>query len=214
MINMIEDIFSKNPEFCKDSYTIYICGVGGQGIIKTSTIIGNGAINEEKNVVMSEVHGMSQRGGIVSTELKIGNYKSSLIEEFSSDMIIGFEPIEVVRNLNKANKDTKIIINTQPIIPSNISSQKNSYPDINEVIAILRENYNYVYPIDGSQLAKESGNILTLNMVLLGAATADETFPISKDNIIIAMQNNLKANFYDINAEAIEKGYEKVKSLQ
>ncbi|MDR1820666.1 MAG: indolepyruvate oxidoreductase subunit beta [Methanobrevibacter sp.] len=211
---MIEDIFSKNPEFCKDSYTIYICGVGGQGIIKTSTIIGNGAINEEKNVVMSEVHGMSQRGGIVSTELKIGNYKSSLIEEFSSDMIIGFEPIEVVRNLNKANKDTKIIINTQPIIPSNISSQKNSYPDINEVIAILRENYNYVYPIDGSQLAKESGNILTLNMVLLGAATADETFPISKDNIIIAMQNNLKANFYDINAEAIEKGYEKVKSLQ
>jgi len=214
MINMEENMFSKNPEFCKDSYTICMCGVGGQGIIKTSTIIGNGAIKEGKNVVMSEVHGMSQRGGVVSSELKIGNYKSSLIEEFNSDMIIGFEPIEIVRNLNKVNKNTKMIINTHSIVPSNISSQKNSYPNIDEVIDILRENYNYVYPINGSQLAKESGNILTLNMVLLGAATADETFPISKDSIIMAMKNNLKANFYDMNTEAIEKGYEKVKSLQ
>ncbi|MDR3291472.1 MAG: indolepyruvate oxidoreductase subunit beta [Methanobrevibacter sp.] len=211
---MKKDIYSKNPEFCKNSYTIYICGVGGQGIIKTSTIIGNGAMNEKMNVVMSEIHGMSQRGGAVSTELKIGNYKSSLIEEFNADMIIGFEPIEVVRSLNKANINTKILFNTTPIIPSNITSQKNNYPDIKEIIAILKENYNYIYPINGDQLAKESGDLLTLNMVLLGAATADKTFPISKNKIISSMKDNLKPKLHDMNIEAIEKGYEKIKSFQ
>ncbi|MDR2623309.1 MAG: indolepyruvate oxidoreductase subunit beta [Methanobrevibacter sp.] len=209
----MKDVFSKNPEFYKDSYTIYVCGVGGQGIIKTSAIIGNGAMNEGKNVVMSEIHGMSQRGGVVSTELKIGNYKSSLIEEFGSDMIIGFEPIEVVRSLNKANKDTKILININPIIPPNIGSQKNSYPNIDETIAILKDNYNHVHTIDGNQIAKKVGSLLTLNMVLLGAATADETFPISKDNIISSMKDNLKPKAHEMNIRAIEKGYENVKSL-
>ena len=63
----------------QDNYSIYVCGVGGQGIIKTSTIIGEAVMNEGYNVVMSEIHGMSQRGGSVSTELKIGNFKSSIL---------------------------------------------------------------------------------------------------------------------------------------
>jgi indolepyruvate ferredoxin oxidoreductase beta subunit len=209
----MKDIFSINPEFNKDSYTIYICGVGGQGIIKISTIIGDAAINEGKNIVMSEIHGMSQRGGTVSTELKIGNYKSSLIENSQADMILGFEPVEVVRSLNKANSKTKILFNKNPIIPSNISSQKNTYPDINEIIAILNNNYENVYPIDANFLAKEAGNILSLNMVLLGAATADETFPLSKNNIISAMKDNLKSKFHDMNVQAIEKGFKAIKSL-
>ena len=81
-------------------YSIYICGVGGQGIIKTSTIIGEAAMNEGLNVVMSEIHGMSQRGGSVSTELKIGNFKSSILENHTADMILGFEPSEVLRGLH------------------------------------------------------------------------------------------------------------------
>jgi indolepyruvate ferredoxin oxidoreductase beta subunit len=207
------DIFSINSEFNEDSYTIYICGVGGQGIIKISTIIGDAAINEGKNIVMSEIHGMSQRGGVVSTELKIGKYKSSLIENSQSDMIIGFEPFEVVRSLNKANSKTKILFNTNPIIPPNISSQKNTYPDVNDIIAILNNNYEKVYPIDADFLAKEAGNILSLNMVLLGAATSDETFPLSKDSIILAMRDNLKPKFHDMNIQAIENGFKAIKSL-
>ena len=91
----------------KESYNIYICGVGGQGIIKTSVIIGEAAMDEGFNVILSEVHGMSQRGGVVSTELKIGAYKSSIIEKSKTDIILGFEPIEAVRSLKKANKNTK-----------------------------------------------------------------------------------------------------------
>ena len=94
------------------NYSIYISGVGGQGIIKTSVIIGEAAMLEGYDVVMSEIHGMSQRGGSVSTELKIGNFKSSIVEEGKADLILAFEPIEVLRGLNKANKDTTLIFNS------------------------------------------------------------------------------------------------------
>ena len=84
-------------------YSIYICGVGGQGIIKTSTIIGEAAMNQGLEVVMSEIHGMSQRGGSVSTELKIGGYTSSIIPKQGADMLLSFEPVETIRGLDKVN---------------------------------------------------------------------------------------------------------------
>ncbi|MCL2114678.1 MAG: indolepyruvate oxidoreductase subunit beta [Methanobrevibacter sp.] len=196
----------------KESYSIYVCGVGGQGIIKTSVIIGEAAMNEGYEVVLSEIHGMSQRGGVVSTELKIGDYKSSIIEEAEADVILGFEPIEAVRGLKKANKNTKIIFNTLPIIPSTLSQSNQNYPEIARIIAILNDNYKHVFPIEGEKLAKDAGSLLSLNMVLLGSAIANDTFPLSKEAVIKAMKNNLNERFHDMNLKAIENGYNAVKS--
>ena len=92
-----------------NNYSIYICGVGGQGIIKTSTIIGEAAMNQGLDVVMSEIHGMSQRGGSVSTELKIGGYNSSIIPKRGADMLLSFEPIETLRGLDKVNSESMIV---------------------------------------------------------------------------------------------------------
>lgn len=195
----------------ENTYNIYVCGVGGQGIIKTSVIIGEAAMNEGYEVVMSEIHGMSQRGGSVSTELKIGDYKSSIIEKSSSDIILGFEPIEVIRGLNKVNKETKIIFNTRPIIPSTLNQLHQTYPKIKQLISTLKNSYDYVYPIEGEKLAKEAGNLLSLNMVLLGSAIANDTFPLSKESIIKSMKNNLNPNFHDMNLKAIENGFNAVK---
>ena len=189
-------------------YSIYICGVGGQGIIKTSTIIGEAAMNQGLDVVMSEIHGMSQRGGSVSTELKIGGYNSSIIPNKSADMLLSFEPIETIRGLDKVNKDSKIVFNTHPIIPS--SSDK-PYPSVSKITDALKENFTNVIPIDGTKLAIEAGSVLALNMVLLGAVTADDNFPLSKDSVIDAMKNNLKPKFHDMNLKAIESGYKSIK---
>ena len=189
-------------------YNIYICGVGGQGIIKTSTIIGEAAMNQGLDVVMSEIHGMSQRGGSVSTELKIGGYNSSIIPNKSADMLLSFEPIETIRGLDKVNKDSKIVFNTHPIIPS--SSDK-PYPSVSKITDALKENFTNVIPIDGTKLAIEAGSVLALNMVLLGAVTADDNFPLSKDSVIDAMKNNLKPKFHDMNLKAIESGYKSIK---
>lgn len=190
------------------SYNIYICGVGGQGIIKTSVIIGEAAMNQGLNVVMSEIHGMSQRGGSVSTELKIGDFNSSIIPEGNADMLLSFEPIETIRGLHKVNKDSKIVYNTHPMVPS---STNVAYPSVDSITNSLKENFNHVLPIDATKLAMEAGNILSLNMVLLGAVTADDKFPLSKDTVIDAMKNNLHKKFHDLNLKAIESGYKSIK---
>lgn len=194
---------SKNTD-----YSMYICGVGGQGIIKTSIIIGEAAMNQGINVVMSEIHGMSQREGSVSTELKIGDHKSPILPKHTANMILSFEPLETIRGLTKANKKTKIIINTTPIIPY---SQNKNYPPINNLISTLKDNYKNTLPIKGNKLALQTGNILSLNMVMLGVATADNEFPITKNNIIKSMKNNLNPKFHKINLNAIEKGYNWIK---
>ena len=191
-----------------NNYNIYICGVGGQGIIKTSVIIGEAAMNQGLNVVMSEIHGMSQRGGSVSTELKIGDYNSSIISEHGADMLLSFEPIETIRGLDKVNDDTKIVFNTHPIVPA--SSDK-PYPSVANITNVLKENFKHVLPIDGTKLALDAGNVLALNMVLLGAVTADDKFPLSKESVIVAMKNNLKPKFHELNLKAIESGYNWIK---
>ena len=194
-----------------NNYSIYISGVGGQGIIKTSVIIGESAMLEGYDVVMSEIHGMSQRGGSVSTELKIGNFKSSIVEESKADLILAFEPIEVLRGLNKANKDTTLIFNTFPIVPSTLTQTGESYPEIEDIIKNLKDNFDSVYPIEGNGLAKDAGSILSLNMVLLGACVANDSFPLSKETVETAMKHNLAPKFHEMNLKAIENGYNAIK---
>ena len=222
-----------------NNYSIYISGVGGQGIIKTSVIIGEAAMLEGYDVVMSEIHGMSQRGGSVSTELKIGNFKSSIVEESKADLILAFEPIEVLRGLNKANKDTTLIFNTFPIVPSTLTQTGETYPEIDDIIANLKDNFKSVYPLEANGLAKdagsilslnmvllgacvanddfplskETGSILSLNMVLLGACVANDDFPLSKETVETAMKNNLAPKFHEMNLKAIENGYNAIKDL-
>ena len=195
----------------ENNYSIYICVVGGQGIIKTSTIIGEAVMNEGYNVVMSEIHGMSQRGGSVSTELKIGDFKSSILENHTADMILGFEPSEVIRGLHKANKDTYLVFNTTPVVPAQLASSKQSYPNVDSMINALKQNFNNVHPVDGNNYAKEAGSILSLNMALLGSAVAVKSFPISKDLVIDALKNNLKEKYHKMNIKAFELGYNAVK---
>jgi indolepyruvate ferredoxin oxidoreductase, beta subunit len=194
-----------------ENYNIYICGVGGQGIIKTSVIIGEAAMNQGLKVTMSEIHGMSQREGSVSTELRIGDYDSSIIPNHTADMLLSFEPIEIVRGLNKAHKDTKIVFNTTPIIPSSLSSSDASYPKVDKITSTLKENFTNVHAIDGDKLAIDAGNIVSLNMVLLGAIVTDDNFPLSKESVIEAMKNNLNPKFHELNIKAIENGFNAVK---
>ncbi len=205
-VNMVR--LNQEGEIMDNYYCIYICGVGGQGIIKTSTIIGEAAMNQGLDVVMSEIHGMSQRGGSVSTELKIGGYNSSIIPNQSADMLLSFEPVETIRGLDKANSETKIVFNTHPIVPS---SADKPYPSVDGITKTLKENFKHVLPIDGTQLAIDAGSILALNMVLLGAVTADDKFPLTKESVINAMKNNLKPKFHEMNLKAIESGYNTIK---
>ncbi len=193
-------------------YKIHLTGVGGQGTIKTSTIIGEAAIKKGLNVVMSEVHGMAQRGGVVNTDIKIGNAKSPLIGKGDADLIIGFEPAETLRSLDKAGEKTFVITNSARIIPFTVSLGISEYPKINDVMEFLKSHVKNLFVIDAEKVAKEAGNIMSLNMVLLGAATAIPNFPLEKEIVIEAMKENLPPKTIDINLRAFEAGFLKVRS--
>ncbi|UTB33310.1 MAG: indolepyruvate oxidoreductase subunit beta [Methanobacterium sp. ERen5] len=194
------------------SYSIYISGVGGQGIIKTSTVMGEAAMKTGLPVVMSEVHGMAQRGGSVSTELKIGDNYSPIIELGSADLLISFEPVEALRAVPKISKESYIILNTNPIYPFNLNETGVSYPDMEDVLTELDEKTKQVYALDADKIARESGHSLSMNMVMLGAASAVEGFPIEKGTIINSMKANLPEKSLEINLKAFTAGFSFVKS--
>jgi len=193
-------------------YNIYISGVGGQGIIKTSTVIGEAAMKSSMSVVMSEVHGMAQRGGGVSTELKIGDAYSPIIENGSADLLISFEPIEALRAIPKISGKTSVIVNKSPIYPFNLRKSEISYPDITTTLDELKKKSMKVYALEADSIAKESGHILSMNMVMLGGAVAVKGFPLKKEIIIDSMKANLPEKSLDINMKAFEHGFDFVKS--
>jgi indolepyruvate ferredoxin oxidoreductase, beta subunit len=188
-------------------YNIYISGVGGQGIIKTSIIIGESAMKNGLPVVMSEIHGMSQRGGVVSTQLKIGSSYSPLIEEGRSNLLLAFEPLEALRALSMINQESYVVMNTSPIYPFNLKESKYPYPDLTLILDELDKHAKKVINLDAENIAKEAGHILSLNMVMLGGAIAIPKFPLDKEIIIKSMHENLPEKSITINLKAFNDGF-------
>jgi len=196
----------------RNTYKINLIGVGGQGTVKASTIVGEAAMKKGLNVVMSEVHGMAQRGGTVVTELKFGEVHSPLIEEGAADLLIAFEPTEALRSLNKINRESLVIVNSAPIVPFTVSLGISEYPELSLVFEELKAKIKNLVVIDAQKVAKEAGNIISENMVLLGAAVATPNFPVDKELIIQSMKENLPPQSVEVNLRAFERGFEEVEN--
>ena len=188
-------------------YNIYISGVGGQRIIKTSVIMGEAAMQSGLSVVVGEIHGMSQRGGVVSTQMKIGDSHSPIIEKGKADLLLAFEPLEALRAINMINKDSYVVVNTSTIYPFNIKQSEYPYPELSVLLDEIESQAKKVIALDADGIAKKAGHILSVNMVLLGAATAIPGFPVDKETIIKSMQDNLPKKSLPINQEAFEEGF-------
>ena len=144
---------------------IILSGVGGQGIVSIAALIGTAALNLGLNLKQSEVHGMSQRGGAVLSNLRISDKEihSDLIPEGKADLIISVEPLEALRHLDMLAPDGWLITNTSPY--NNISN----YPDIEDVLAEIKKVPNHI-AIDADQIAKDLNARRSSNVVVLGAA--------------------------------------------
>ena len=145
---------------------IILAGVGGQGILSIATIIGAAALNTGLHLKQAEVHGMSQRGGDVSSNLRIADHEiaSDLIPYGKADLIISVEPMESLRYLPSLSPGGWLITNTKPFI--NISN----YPEMNVLMAEI-ENFGNHIALDADQIAKDLGSARSANMVILGAAS-------------------------------------------
>ena len=185
---------------------IVIVGVGGQGVLFASKVLAQAALAEGKSAVMSEVHGMAQRGGVVICNLCIGDIQSSLVGLGEADIIFAFEPIEAYRALPKANKNTRFVTSTSPVVPVAVSIGKAKYPDIEDLFNQIRAVTPKLTTLDADKLAIEAGSYLTVNTVLLGALAGTEECPVSKEKLLEALKQNVPPKMLDINMKAFESG--------
>ena len=182
---------------------IMIVGVGGQGTLLASRILGNTVIKEGFDVKVSEVHGMSQRGGSVVTYVKYGEkVYSPIIDKGEADIILAFELLEGYRALPFLKKGGKIIVNTQKIDPMPVITGASEYPaDIETKLGKEAD----LTTLDALSLAKTAGNIKAVNVVLIGVM-AKQT-DIAYEKWVEVIKETVPAKFLEVYLKAFDAGY-------
>ena len=184
-------------------------GVGGQGNLLASRLLGEAALLMDIPTVVSEIHGMAQRGGIVESAVLLGDVSSPIVSSSEADVLIGFEPLETLRALGKCNKNTVVITNIHPLPPFTVAVGQGVYPPVEESLQLIREKAKKVIELDGNAIAEEVGNPLSLNMVMLGALIGSGTTPIGAEEMKKVLSTSTKKAFLESNLKAFDMGMAK-----
>jgi indolepyruvate ferredoxin oxidoreductase beta subunit len=196
-----------------ESKRLVFIGVGGQGNLLASRLLGEAALSLGIPTVVSEIHGMAQRGGIVESAVLMGDATSPIVSNAEADVLIGFEPLETLRALGKCNKETIVITNTHPLPPFTVAIGQGVYPPVEVTLGLLRKKAKKVIALDGNAMAEEVGNPLALNMVMLGALIGSETVAVDADAMRKVIQRSTKKGFLESNMKAFDKGMEAAERL-
>ena len=188
-------------------------GVGGQGNLLASRLLGEASLAAGIPAVVSEIHGMAQRGGIVESAVIMGGATSPIVSNGEADVLVGFEPVETLRALAKCNKHTIIVMNTHPLPPFPVSVGQGTYPAVDEILNLIQSKTKKVFALDGNALAAEAGNPLSLNMVMLGALTGSGSIPIGAEEIKATISTSTKKAFLESNLKAFDLGFESTKMM-
>ncbi len=183
--------------------SIVFAGIGGQGVITVANIVGRAAVIEGKNALMTELHGMAQRGGRISVDLRIGDYKNAIIPGGDADVIVAFEEMEAVRNIGKLRKDGIIIINERKIHPITLIRNAEDYPD--DYLKNILEKYRHIW-VNADDIALRLGSKKAVNMVMLGALYASGLLNIREDSIMKAVEESFGSRYMDVNKNAFLEG--------
>jgi len=189
------------------SCNIVLAGVGGQGILLAAEILGAAAVKEGYNVRVSEIHGMAQRGGAVVSHVRIGEkVLSPSVLEGTADVILGLEPIEALRNIKFASKDTIVLVNAEPF---EITGAQ--YPRVEEILKQTRRFTENIILIEAATLAEKAGSVETQNIVMIGALTAEKKLPMKMETLKESVRELVPAKHLDVNMRAFELGCNAIK---
>lgn len=193
-----------------NQYNILSVGVGGQGVIKITQFLASAALIDNYHVRTAETHGMAQRGGSVSGYLRFGELVNGpLIPAGFADFIVALEPLEAVRNIKYAGKNSIILLNTKHILPLSIyQSKKIVYPEFDEIMENLKKITKNVFFIKATDLAEKAGNVKTSNVVMLGVMLGTGNLPLSKENLEKSILKNIPAKAKEVNEIAFKLGIE------
>ena len=202
--------FAKNrkpkTEKPQKNLRIFLTGVGGQGTLLASRLLGEAALAAGYNPMVSETHGMAQRGGIVVSTVVLGDLQSPLISPGEADIVLGFEALEAFRAMDRCHAQTLVIANTATLVPYPVAIGQARYPSVEQMFQRLAEQVGALLAFDAGALAQQAGSPLAVNMVLLGALAASECLPIAAQDILGVIRTRTKEKFLASNLQAFELG--------
>jgi indolepyruvate ferredoxin oxidoreductase, beta subunit len=189
-------------------FNVVLAGVGGQGTLLAAEALGIAAVADGLNVRVSEIHGMAQRGGTVVSTVRIGeDVLASTVTEGQADVLLGFEPLETLRNLKYTSGTTLVLMNTERIAPTELAAKNLRYPNIEEIVRKIHFFTRKVVLVDAPELAKKAGSSLTQNVVLLGALAGTKLLPVKNGSLVLAVKQLVPEKYLDINMKAFELGF-------
>jgi indolepyruvate ferredoxin oxidoreductase beta subunit len=196
----------------KKEINIIICGVGGQGVVLVSELLGNAAVRSKVAVKGSEVLGMAQRGGSVFSNLRLGgDVIAPMTPEGKCDVLIAVEPSEALRNIQYLAKNSVVVLNTTTVLPYTVYLGQSGYPKPEEIMAKLQKVTDRIITLDANGLAKEAGSAQSTNVVMLGALFGTGLMPLEEKYAKESILSRFKAKVGEINIKAFDLGYEYVK---
>lgn len=188
-------------------FDLLITGVGGQGAILASDIIGKAAVAAGLPIRAAETHGMAQRGGSVVNHIRIGEDFGSMIPKKGADLMLALEPMEAVRYLDFLKDGGVVIVNTQTVLSVTVTSGLAKYPEVSDILDVLSEKY-IVKAFNADELAFEAGSRLAMNVVMVGAVSG--YLPIPKETLLESVKALVPQKTVEVNLRAFEMGRKKV----
>jgi len=186
------------------SFDILIVGIGGQGTILASNILGESCLIEGRQVRGAETHGMAQRGGSVESHIRIDGKFGPQIAPGQADLLISFDLLEALRYSHYLKKDGKIVVNRRLVLPTSVYTQKLTPPTEEEIIAALRKHELCL--LDADRIATDAGSPLSQNVVMLGAAA--KWMPLKPETLLEAVRRLVPKKTIEINTKAFRMGQE------
>jgi len=186
---------------------ILICGVGGQGTVLASKLIASAFMHDGNTVHSAETIGMAQRGGSVTSHVRIGDSAfSPLIPDGKADLILCFEPAEAVRNLKYLKKDGTVIVNSQPVKPITETLENTGYNG-SEMIEYLKKKCKKCIVVDANTLCESLGSSKFFNIAIIGVAAGSKELGLDNDAIVKQIETKVKEKFVEVNKKAFALGF-------
>ncbi|MBW2062296.1 MAG: indolepyruvate oxidoreductase subunit beta [Deltaproteobacteria bacterium] len=204
----------ENGKLSKDPYNLIITGVGGQGNVLASRILGNMMVRQGCHVTIGETFGATQRGGSVMSNLRISEISawSPQIPKGQADMIVALEPTEAIRLLGKyGHPEIKVLTNTRAIHSVGVIAGELKYPSLNEIKEPLQELTGEVWLVDATEEAMKLGNPILSNTIMLGALAGTGVIPMQRDHFKEVMSETMGQDRLEINLKAYDLGAELIK---
>jgi indolepyruvate ferredoxin oxidoreductase beta subunit len=185
---------------------LLVAGVGGQGALTITGLLGNAAMAAGMEVMVGQLHGMAQRGGDVSSTVIIGPTNSALIGKGEADVAVGLEPLEIMRALPLISAKTKVLLSNDRVTPFTMASRGIAYPPLEEITDQIRQFSDQIYEIDSSSLIKQIGSFQSLNFIMLGALAALDVLPFGEEFLWETLQSRLRPELMELNQKAFTLG--------